>query len=82
MGVPDSERLQIELLIYGIFSAYDGDKGKYSTAWVLLSDTLMALSRETIMGKLSHFRDGLAKALDVALIVPTRPATLPRKIAI
>eukprot|EP00966_Prymnesium_polylepis_P174396 4035257-Prymnesium_polylepis.1 len=53
-----------------------GDKGYYSTAcWVPLDDVLMTVSRETVSGKLQTFRDGLATALDKALLA--RPAAPP-----
>ena len=42
---PPVKQRSIELLIYGVFTAYDGDKGEYSTAWVELSDILMSIQR-------------------------------------
>ena len=53
----------MELLCYGVFAGYEGDKGYYSTAWVPLEDVLMSITRETMLAKLSSFRDGLARAI-------------------
>ena len=68
---PPLEERDIELLIYGVFSGFDGDKGYYYTAWVPLGDVLMSISPETVIAKLASFRDGLARALDVRCAVPT-----------
>ena len=40
---PPLEEREIELLIYGVFSGFDGDKGYYYTAWVPLGDVLMSI---------------------------------------
>ena len=76
---PPVKQRSIELLIYGVFTAYDGDKGEYSTAWVELSDILMSIQREVVASKLASFRDGLASALDAALLMPppSPPAAAP-----
>ena len=66
---PPLKEREIELLIYGVFSGFDGDKGYYYTAWVPLGDVLMSISPETVIAKLARFRDGLARALDVACAV-------------
>ena len=66
---PPLEEREIDLLIYGVFSGFDGDKGYYYTAWVPLGDVLMSISPETVIAKLASFRDGLARALDVACAV-------------
>ena len=67
---PAVEERKMELLCYGVFAGYEGDKGYYSTAWVPLEDVLMSITRETMIAKLSSFRDGLARAIDAALLVP------------
>lgn len=72
---PLGER-EIELLIYGVFSGFEGDKGYYFTAWVPLGDVLMNISRETVICKLATFRDGLAQALEAACAIPA--ATVPQ----
>ena len=64
---PPANERKIELLIYGIFGAFEGDKGYYSTAWVPLEDVLEALGNEVVSAKLASFRDGLATALTAAL---------------
>ena len=76
---PIAER-PIELLVYGVFTAYEGDKGEYMAAWVELPDILMSISRETVVAKLASFRDGLSRALDAALLVPSPavPPAVPR----
>ena len=71
---PPVKERSIELLVYGIFTAYDGDKGEYVTAWVLLSDVLLSIGREATAAKLVTFRDGLASALDHALLADARAA--------
>ena len=60
--------------MYGIFGAFEGDKGYYSTAWVPLQDMLEALGKEVVFAKLASFRDGLEIALETAL---TPPAASP-----
>ena len=70
---PPVKQRSIELLIYGVFTAYDGDKGEYSTAWVDLADILMSVDREVVVSKLASFCDGLASALDAALLTPPPP---------
>ena len=76
---PSVAERSIELLVYGIFAGYEGDKGFYSTAWVPLDDVLMSVSREAVSAKLQSFQDGLATALDRALLAPAarRPASPP-----
>jgi hypothetical protein len=76
---PLSER-EIELLVYGVFAGFEGDKGYYFTAWVPLGDVLMSISREMVIVKLASFRDGLALALEAACAVPaatTQTSTVP-----
>ena len=74
---PVNER-NIELLIYGVFTAFDGDKGEHLTTWVDLSEVLMTISRETMSAKLASFRDGLSEALEQALLLPAAvPAAAP-----
>ena len=68
-----AEGRNIELLVYGIFSAFEEDQGYHSTAWVELSDVLLSIEREVVVSKLASFRDGLARALDAALLVPPSP---------
>ena len=41
------------------------------TAWVDLPDILMSIQREVVTAKLTSFRDGLARALDAALLLRT-----------
>eukprot|EP00966_Prymnesium_polylepis_P113433 2622915-Prymnesium_polylepis.1 len=43
----------IELLVYGIFSAFEEDQGYHSTAWVELSDVLMSIERQVVASKLA-----------------------------
>ena len=57
-------------------TAFDGDKGEYITAWVNLADVLMSVSRDVVSAKLQSFRDGLARALETALLEPA-PAPAP-----
>ena len=39
---PPIKERSIELdLVYGVFTAFDGDKGEYITAWVDLANVLM-----------------------------------------
>ena len=68
-------RRALELLVYGIFSAFEEDQGYHSTAWVELSDVLMSIEREVLASKIASFRDDLARALDQAMLVP--PAAAP-----
>ena len=72
---PPIKERSIELLVYGVFTAFDGDKGEYITAWVDLADVLMSVSRDVVIAKLQSFRDGLAKALETALLQPSPAAT-------
>ena len=60
----------IELLVYGIFTAFDGDKGEHVTAWVELSDVVLSIGREATAAKLIAYREGLASALEHALLMP------------
>lgn len=60
---PPIKERTIELLVYGIFVAFEGDKGEHATAWVDLGDLLMVVPRETLSAKLASFRDGLTLAL-------------------
>ena len=79
---PPLEERDIELLIYGVFSGFDGDKGYYYTAWVPLGDVLMSISPETVIAKLARFRDGLARVrwmlpAPFQLRIPRRMAQAP-----
>ena len=71
---PPVKERTIELLVYSIFVAFDGDKGEHATAWVELGDLLLSISRETVSAKLASFRDGLATALENALLEPAAAA--------
>ena len=74
---PAAAERTIELLVYGVFAGYEGDKGFYSTAWLPLEDILMSVPREVVSAKLLSFRDGLTAALDSALLARTADPPLP-----
>ena len=74
---PPIKERPIELLVYGIFVAFEGDKGEHATAWVELGDLLLSIPRETVSAKLASFRDGLASALENALLEPAAPPAAP-----
>ena len=74
--LPAVEEREIELLVYARFVEHEGDKGFFSTRWMLLADMLMEMSRKDLLAKLISFRDGLAAALDAALLMRA-PAAEP-----
>ena len=67
---PPIEERSIELLVYGAFTAFEGDKGEYCTAWVQLPDILLSIPREVITAKVGAYGAGLAAQLEKALLVP------------
>ena len=67
----------IELLVYGIFTAYDGYTGEHATAWVDMSEVIMSIGREATASTLASFRDSLGTALQHALSPAAWPAPSP-----
>ena len=58
---PPIKERTIELLVYGVFVAFEGDKGEHATAWVELSDVLMTIKREAVLDALARVCDQLLR---------------------
>ena len=61
--LPAIDERTIELLIYGTFEEFEGDKGFYSMCWMSLEDVLMDVDRAVVSAKLTSYKEELTSAL-------------------